>query len=83
MKICQSHSKAAFRHRILDANWNDYFANIAGNRQLSADVVVVVAFVGKDQQERDAPIDRISDHVVKLARRHITRRDPAFEVAFF
>jgi hypothetical protein len=78
VQIGEPHPQAVARRRVLDAERYDKLAAFSSDRDLTADVIVLVAAFGEDQQHRPAAFDRVDDLVVEWpARVHVARRDPA------
>jgi hypothetical protein len=77
MQIGEPDPKAAPGLRIFDAKRDDDLVALAGDRDLAADVFMLVAMLGEDQQHRPAGLDRLGDFVVEWpAWAHVARRDP-------
>jgi hypothetical protein len=78
MQIREPNPQAASGLRVFDAERDDNLMALAGDRDLAADVFVLVAMLGEDQQHCPAGFNRLGDLVVKrLTRAHVARRDPA------
>jgi hypothetical protein len=77
MQIGEPDPKAAPGLHVFDAERDDDLMALAGDRDLAADVFVLVAMLGEDQQHCPAGLDRLDDFVVEWsARAHVARRDP-------
>ena len=61
MQVGETYARPLLGSRVLDAQWNDDLAGIAGKPHLTPDVFGVIATIRQDQEHRPAVFDRLGD----------------------